>query len=79
MPRGHRPVRGRVGPDLTHLASRKTFAGALFELNEQELRLWLRDPPARKPMNPNQGLGMPNLQLTEDEIGKLIAFLETLT
>jgi cytochrome c oxidase subunit 2 len=69
---------GHVGPNLTHLYSRKTFAGALFDLDEQNLRLWLRDPPARKPMNPNKGLGMPNLQLTEDEIGKLIAFLETL-
>jgi cytochrome c oxidase subunit 2 len=69
---------GTIGPDLTHLYSRKTFAGALFDLDEQQLRLWLRDPPAQKPMNPNKGLGMPNLQLTEDEIGKLIAFLETL-
>ena len=69
---------GTVGPNLTHLYSRTTFAGAIFDLDEQNLRLWLRDPPARKPMNPNKGLGMPNLQLTEDEIGKLIAFLETL-
>jgi cytochrome c oxidase subunit 2 len=69
---------GTVGPNLTHLYSRKTFAGAMFDLDSQNLRLWLRDPPARKPMNPNKGLGMPNLNLTEDEIGKLIAFLETL-
>jgi cytochrome c oxidase subunit II len=69
---------GTVGPDLTHLFSRATFAGALFELDAQNLRLWLRDPPAMKPMNPSKGLGMPNLNLTEDEIGKLIAFLETL-
>ena len=69
---------GTVGPDLTHLYSRKTFAGAIFDLDEQNMRLWLRDPPARKPMDPNKGMGMPNLQLTEDEIGKLIAFLETL-
>ena len=69
---------GTVGPNLSHLYSRKTFAGAIFNLDEQELRLWLRDPAARKPMDPDDGLGMPNLQLTEDEITKLIAFLETL-
>ena len=69
---------GTVGPDLTHLYSRDTFAGALFELDAQNMRLWLRDPPAMKPMAPTRGLGMPNLNLTEDEIGKLIAFLETL-
>ena len=69
---------GTVGPNLTHLYSREKFAGDIFDLDEQNLRLWLRDPPARKPMNPNKGLGMPNLNLSEDEIGKLIAFLETL-
>ena len=71
-------TKGTVGPDLTHLFSRKVFAGAIFPLEDQELRLWLRDPPGRKPMDANNGLGMPNLQLTEDEITKLIAFLETL-
>jgi cytochrome c oxidase subunit 2 len=69
---------GTVGPNLTHLYTRKVFAGAMFDLDEQSLRRWLRDPPGLKPMNPNKGLGMPNLQLTEDEITKLIAFLETL-
>ena len=69
---------GQVGPNLTHLFSRTTFAGSMFDLDAQNLRRWLRDPPALKPMNPNKGLGMPNLNLTEDEIGKLIAVQETL-
>lgn len=64
---------GELGPDLTHLQQRKVFAGATFELNEQNLRVWLRDPPAEKP-----GSLMPNLELSEDEITKLIAYLETL-
>ena len=69
---------GRVGPSLTHFASRETFAGALFDRNDANLRRWLRDPPAEKPMMPNNGLGMPNLNLSEDEITDLIAFLNTL-
>ena len=70
---------GTFGPNLTHLYDRETFAGAIFDLNEENLRRWLRDPPAEKPMVQNgKNLGMPNLELTEDEITKLIAYLETL-
>ena len=69
---------GKVGPDLTHFASRDTFAGAIFDRNDENLRRWLRDPPKEKPMDPDNGLGMPNLDLTDDEITKLIAYLETL-
>ena len=69
---------GRIGPDLTHLQSRSWFAGAIFELNDRNLRRWLRDPPGMKPMNPDNGQGMPNLGLSEDEITQLIAYLETL-
>ena len=64
---------GEVGPDLTHLQQRKTFAGAMFDLNEKNMRAWLRNPPAEKP-----GSIMPNLDLTEEEITSLIAYLDTL-
>jgi cytochrome c oxidase subunit 2 len=69
---------GKVGPNLTHLYSRGRFAGAIFELNEKNLRKWLRDPPGMKPMNPANGQGMPNLGLADDDITSLIAYLETL-
>jgi cytochrome c oxidase subunit II len=63
------------GPDLTHFASRGTFAGsALPEFGEDRtdaLRRWLADPPSVKP-----GSFMPNLALTAQEIDDLIAFLE---
>ena len=68
----------QVGPNLTHLYSRSTFAGSSFDLNERNLREWLRDPPAMKPMLPDNGQGMPNLGLSEEEITQLIAYLETL-
>ena len=64
---------GELGPDLTHLQQRKVFAGAIFDLNPKNLRAWLRDPPAEKP-----GSLMPNLDLSEEEITDLIAYLETL-
>jgi cytochrome c oxidase subunit 2 len=69
---------GQVGPNLTHFMSRKVFAGSIFLNNTEQLRAWLRDPPKQKPMMPNNGLGMPNLNLAENEISDLIAFLQTL-
>lgn len=64
---------GQLGPNLTHFQQREVFAGAIFENNHESLRVWLRDPPGEKP-----GSLMPNLGLTEDEITKLIAYLDTL-
>lgn len=103
-----------AAPNLTHLMTRNTFAGATWDLlteqcraevweaspeefgakylegvtpeclNEKDLREWLRNAPAKKPMyaDPNKldatnGLvrGMPYLALTEDQIDDLIAYL----
>lgn len=64
---------GELGPNLTHLHQRDVFAGAMFELDERNLRKWLRDPPGEKP-----GSLMPDLDLSEDEITQLIAYLDTL-
>ena len=66
-------ARGAVGPNLTYFNSRATFAGAIFENDNDNLRAWLRDPPAEKP-----GSLMPKLGLTESEITSLIAYLRTL-
>jgi cytochrome c oxidase subunit 2 len=65
--------KGNVGPNLTHFDSRHRFAGSLFVNNTKNLRSWLRDPPEEKP-----GSLMPNLNLTEDEITNLIAYLQQL-
>jgi cytochrome c oxidase subunit 2 len=40
-----------LGPNLAHLMSRSVFAGATFELNETNLRRWLRDTQAMKSGN----------------------------
>jgi cytochrome c oxidase subunit 2 len=101
-------------PNLTHLMSRTTFAGATWDLltdecrarlhdakpedfgalylqgvtrecfNEAELRSWIRNAPAKKPMysseenkieNGGKYRGMPNLNLTDDQIDEIIAYL----
>jgi cytochrome c oxidase subunit II len=48
------------------------------QLNEPRLKAWLRDPNAEKPMHPDNGQGMPNMGLSEDQIDALVAYLETL-
>ena len=106
-----------AAPNLTHLMSRNTFAGAKFDLlnkscrsdvwdaspetigekylagvsesclNATDLRAWLRNAPAMKPMyadptklakSGGKYRGMPNLGLTESDIDKLVAYLLTL-
>lgn len=64
---------GRIGPDLTHVASRSTLAGGILKNDAENLAAWLRDPPGEKP-----GSIMPNLNLSEDDIRALVAYLETL-
>lgn len=50
--------------------------GKIF--NVADVKKWLRNPPAEKPMYPQGGRGMPNLQLTESQIDALVAYLRTL-
>jgi cytochrome c oxidase subunit 2 len=64
---------GITGPNLTHVASRTRFAGSMFEFNEENLRQWLEDPPERKP-----GSKMPDLNLNDDQIDDLVAYLMSL-
>ena len=45
----------------------------MFELNDENLAIWLANPPKVKP-----GSKMPDLNLSGDEITKLIAYLDTL-
>jgi cytochrome c oxidase subunit 2 len=67
------PAQGKVGPNLTHVASRQTLAGSVLENTAQDLRTWLKDPPAVKP-----GSIMPNLGLNDHELDVLVAYLQSL-
>ncbi|MFP5351381.1 MAG: cytochrome c oxidase subunit II [Actinomycetota bacterium] len=66
-------AKGRSAPDLTHFASRGTFAGAMFENNTENLKAWIDDPPGVKP-----GSLMPDYGLSSDEIDAVVAYLQTL-
>jgi cytochrome c oxidase subunit 2 len=67
------PAQGKIGPNLTHFASRGTIAGSILENTPVDLRRWLKDPPAVKP-----GSIMPNLNLSDHDVDLLVAYLESL-
>jgi cytochrome c oxidase subunit 2 len=64
---------GRFGPDLTHLMSRDTIAAGVATNTPQNLRQWIRNPDAIKP-----GSLMPAMQLSDQELDALTAYLEAL-
>jgi cytochrome c oxidase subunit 2 len=64
---------GRLGPDLTHLASRRTIASGMFPNNRGHLAGWIADPQSLKP-----GVNMPANSLPPDDLQALLAYLETL-
>ena len=66
-------AQGKVGPNLTHFASRSVFAGATLTNTPDNVAKWLADPQAVKPGNL-----MPDLHLAQDQINNLVVFLESL-
>ena len=64
---------GRFGPDLTHLMSRETIAAGAATNTPENLRLWIQNPNAIKP-----GCLMPAMQLSDQDLDALTAYLETL-
>jgi cytochrome c oxidase subunit 2 len=44
-------AQGKIGPNLTHFATRSSMAGAIEDLNEANLRAWLTNTQAVKPGN----------------------------
>jgi cytochrome c oxidase subunit II len=64
---------GRFGPDLTHLMSRDTIAAGAAPNTPDNLRLWIRNPAVIKP-----GCLMPAMELNNQQLDEVVAYLETL-
>jgi cytochrome c oxidase subunit II len=67
------PAGSRVGPTLTHLASRQMIAANAFPNNRGYLAGWILDPHALKP-----GVRMPQNQIGSDDLQSLLDYLESL-
>ncbi len=66
-------ARANEGPDLTHLASRRTLGAGVLQNTPADLPRWLKDPQAIKP-----GCKMPNLNLTDAQVSDLVSYFESL-
>jgi cytochrome c oxidase subunit 2 len=64
---------GRVGPDLTHVASRHTLAAGTIPNVRGHLAGWILDPQKIKP-----GTKMPAVDLSTDELHAVVAYLRSL-
>ncbi|HUD90956.1 cytochrome c oxidase subunit II [Sphingobium sp.] len=66
-------AQGRVGPDLTHIASRPMLAGGAVPLTTASLRGWIIDPQGIKP-----GTLMPAGDLSPQDAQAVARYLEAL-
>jgi cytochrome c oxidase subunit II len=80
---------GIIGPNLTHLGSRYTLAGAIYENNTENLVRWIKNAPAMKPgsLMPAIGTGEYNPAikakvtiggLSDQQIADVAAYLQAL-
>jgi len=66
-------AKGAIGPDLTHLATRKTLAALTIPNTRSYLGAWILDPQQFKPGNK-----MPALQLSGTDQTQILDFLRSL-
>lgn len=64
---------GDLGPDLTHLGSRRTLGAGIMEYSLGNEALWIQNSHASKPGNQ-----MPPMDLSSEELGALLAYIKTL-
>jgi cytochrome c oxidase subunit 2 len=64
---------GTIGPDLTHLASRKSLAAGTMPMSEGNLYGWVEDAQSLKP-----GVAMPTVAMEPAQLHAVVAYLETL-
>jgi cytochrome c oxidase subunit 2 len=67
------PAGSRLGPELTHLASRPSLAAGVLPNTRENLARWIRDPQQIKP-----GVRMPANALSDADLSALLDYLATL-
>ena len=68
------PAGGKVAPDLTHLAGRRTLASGTLPNTRGDLAAWILDPQTIKP-----GTNMPANPMSPQDLEALLAYLRSLT
>ena len=89
MINGNPVMRGVIGPNLTHLASRTTLAGGIYPNDAKHLALWVKNARWMKPgvIMPTLGAGqydpitktyIPKTGLNDQQIADIVAYLQAL-
>jgi cytochrome c oxidase subunit II len=68
------PADGALGPDLTHIASRRTIGSGVLPMTERDLSRWIADPQEFKP-----GTTMPRTEIQGRDLQALVAYLLSLS
>jgi cytochrome c oxidase subunit 2 len=80
-------AQGQLGPNLTHFASRGTFAGSMFNNTSANVDRWIHETSLLKPgvIMPRFGCGQTNEPpyasmkcISDDQIRLIVSYLETL-
>lgn len=64
---------GKIGPDLTHLMSRREIGSGVLDNTPENLKAWVVNPQQSKP-----GCLMPQSKISGANLDELVAYLETL-
>lgn len=64
---------GRLGPDLTHIASRRTLGAGVLDNTPENLRRWIDETWEVK-----EGITMPPVPMSDDEVEAIAEYLESL-
>jgi cytochrome c oxidase subunit II len=64
---------GRVGPNLTHVASKPYIASASLQNSQENLMNWISDPQSIKP-----GIRMPMNTYSESDLNALVDYIQNL-
>jgi cytochrome c oxidase subunit 2 len=64
---------GDIGPDLTHLAQRRTIGSGVIPNTVGDLSSWIQNPQQFKP-----GVHMPNMRLSKQDAEAIAVYLESL-
>ncbi len=78
--RGHFQGGSAAYPDLTHFGSRTTLAAGLLDNEPEQVARWLMYPNDVKPGNRmwTEGYLKNNIELSQDDVTALVAYLESL-
>ncbi|MEP7000840.1 MAG: cytochrome c oxidase subunit II [bacterium] len=86
---GNPMMQAKMGPNLTHVASRTTIAGGIYPNDTKHLSLWIKNARRMKPgvIMPTLGAGeydgvtkafIPKTGLNDQQIADIVAYLQSL-